>query len=647
MLGGDWIMFRAFKLNLYCGYVSFLFVVCTEAYAPVPYLTYPTPAWPPCRIFRSSALRRRNDFQEEEEDEYYYDTRPVGHRSLERDLREFPFEGDFDDDPYQTSLGNRAEREPSRYSEDDFERWEYEEGYEEAPEDEAGNFWYNPRDGLDVDLPVARTTSGPSGERPASTAEPHRRRTSRGRPSKTTFRSGTPPPPEALTDLYNRLFWYGFDPADTTSPSDPTMFGGTKGKFNGLAYLRDGVGVMPKGEERRRPRNEWYEDSSEDNNEGDDVPVRRQPSMKPPFDAPRPMPSQPTPAPRRNPNRKARRRKDDWRGDWVSEEVASWFRADKADEVDDFDDNVNDRVRRRKSRSPWFPFDAVQTFFGFDREDMDARAAEYDRQMGLGDRPSPKHQSPRRRKRYTYRFRDDDTIPAVVEYEVVNEEGGGDTSKDEPDTLESKKEGEANGPSKLSWEDRALAIERVPPPGIAAWGPSGDLGVDARTKAILDALEDLQGARQRLVERRAIVDEARDTVSILRVNSELERKRLRNLMLDAKSVQMKLRTIDRKVEDASRALRLAQGKLKLAEETLEELEARHWAVLSFYNPDKVEEGLREAILEFEENEPAARRFRNKLASEGEGSSSFVADGETGPGGDPATFPDGPPSEIDG
>ena len=66
-----------------------------------------------------------------------------------------------------------------------------------------------------------------------------------------TFRSGNPPAPMIMKDLYDRLFWYGFDPDETTTAADKTMFGGTKGKFNGLGLLQD-INEGPRRSERRR-----------------------------------------------------------------------------------------------------------------------------------------------------------------------------------------------------------------------------------------------------------------------------------------------------------------------------------------------------------------------------------------------------------
>lgn len=56
--------------------------------------------------------------------------------------------------------------------------------------------------------------------------------------SRSSFRSGAPPPPRPVKQFYDKLFWFGFDP-DVTRPTDRTMFGGTRGKFNAMHLLGD------------------------------------------------------------------------------------------------------------------------------------------------------------------------------------------------------------------------------------------------------------------------------------------------------------------------------------------------------------------------------------------------------------------------
>ena len=206
---------------------------------------------------------RRNNYREEDEDEW-------------------DDEDEFDDE----------------YFEDEFDDDYYDDDGDEVSS--GGNFWTNPEGGLDpYPSSGAGSRSGrrrkatTRGRMPPSTAEPQpdtkprgrsrsrsRERSANGRPSdaygrppssrrqpgaiqKTTFRSGTPPPPPLMKDFYDRFFWYGFDPRETTSPTDRTMFGGTKGKFSGLDVLRevDGKPASKRGPhgERMREREEYDE----------------------------------------------------------------------------------------------------------------------------------------------------------------------------------------------------------------------------------------------------------------------------------------------------------------------------------------------------------------------------------------------------
>ena len=122
-----------------------------------------------------------------------------------------------------------------------------------------------------------------------------------------------------------------------------------------------------------------------------------------------------------------------------------------------------------------------------------------------------------------------------------------------------------------------------------------------------------------MVEKEKSVVQARDDVSVLRVNAELERKRSQKNRgrldeFEEEIIQDRLRSSERKVDAAGRAMRKAQNRLKVAKEELSELEVRHWAVLNFFSPDLAEEGVAEALRELEKNEPAARRFHDKAAA---------------------------------
>jgi chromosome segregation ATPase len=147
--------------------------------------------------------------------------------------------------------------------------------------------------------------------------------------------------------------------------------------------------------------------------------------------------------------------------------------------------------------------------------------------------------------------------------------------------------------------------------------------MDARTKAISDALEDINGAKAAVADMERRVEQAREDVSILRVDAELEKKRLRGLesrrAADPQRIRSELRRLERRVDDAARALRYAQKKLQMSREDLQDLQQRHWAVLRFYDPDQAVVGVNDALRELEENEPAVRRFRERVGNDSAGS----------------------------
>jgi len=202
---------------------------------------------------------------------------------------------------------------------------------------------------------------------------------------------------------------------------------------------------------------------------------------------------------------------------------------------------------------------------------------------------------------------------------------------------------------RLTWEERALAVERVPPANVPAWGPTGDLGVDARAKALQDALEDIQMAQQRVEERRQQVAALKDDMAVLRVDAELERQRLLRLQQQQqrppdsrrsattnRSAREQMRRTERQIQDTARRLRLRQLQRDAAVEDLAAIEARHWALLKAFDPVKTEQVLKDAFAELEQTEPAVRRHSAKLKTQ-------MAEAEAQPEGSSASTSSPPPA----
>lgn len=89
-------------------------------------------------------------------------------------------------------------------------------------------------------------------------------------------------------------------------------------------------------------------------------------------------------------------------------------------------------------------------------------------------------------------------------------------------------------------------------------------------------------------------------------DAELQRRQVEDSGRGARLAQERLRQIERDIDEASRVLRRARTQVQLARDQLDEFKDRHWALLSFYNPDQAEEKVREALDELQQLEPAAR-----------------------------------------
>ena len=98
---------------------------------------------------------------------------------------------------------------------------------------------------------------------------------------------------------------------------------------------------------------------------------------------------------------------------------------------------------------------------------------------------------------------------------------------------------------------------------------------------------------------------------IVRSDAEIERRRLASgSRQEARLAQERLRQIELDIDDASRGLRRARSQLQSARDQLEELEDRHWALLSQYNVKQAGDQITDALKELEDLEPAARLEEN-------------------------------------
>ena len=421
-----------------------------------------------------------------------------------------------------------------------------------------------------------------------------------------TFRSGNPPAPKVMKDLYNSLFWYGFDPDETTTAADKTMFGGTKGKFNGLGLLRD-INEGPKRRERRAPgegrrrrrsdddyydeeeeEDDWEEDDYDEYRDDDDEEYEEMSELQdeeewrnknvrqiPPAASKRrpPARSQPSrsmpPLPAKDNNDSIKNFNDvlditeetisyeDGRRDVRRDDRRDVRRDDRRDVRRDDRKDVRRDVRRKPSRMPttrrrtkktsvvsaWFDDDVgkeqglttrdenkrgdddsdraspiinlLDAVFQVDPDEVKSKADDYDRKLGLNKQNKNRGRSQvKRRTGYAYRVVEEDIdIKDSAEYGVDGE------SKPEMNIDETVIDVEASGSvqeieeedkqtRQKSWKEREQAYEQVPPKGVQAWGPEGDIGMDIFTFAVNDAKEEISAAKALIEKRMQLASDA-------------------------------------------------------------------------------------------------------------------------------------------
>jgi hypothetical protein len=609
-----------------------------------------------------------------------------------------------------------------------FENGEEPDEYESGDDDlslSSGNFWFNPFSDTDDNV-VPRVISRASQSGPSSRPNSKRSR-AEDRPRRTTFRTGVPRPPPPIREFYEKLFWFGLDNDEnsSSSPADPTVFGGTKGKFNGLSYLRSSSSQQASPTARRRRRDlapravdessrQWRQERGTRSSRsppmpGDVIRDEDDPSsyvfrgpVTPPYDVPYPRRgSSPS---KRSPTRDAlsEKQRDDRAdedsvvidvpsGDWVEDEVSTWFTGDdyspRAD-VGDFGTRLGEPNRRRAVRRPdspdprngrrrairsedrgfSSPLNALDVFLGGNRKTLSKQAQMYEEQMGLKVRdqkaarkreisterprrrrnswppPDPRGEVSREQAAENINRASDYSEPvhaeAVLHEEPFSEQSPtgknsmndqyGEHPAEQPMATDVGRDTDSidDVSSGLSWEARAIAVEKVPPADVPAWGPTGEIvGMDARTKSISDALEDLAEVKGKVKRWSDRLDQISSKLSVMKVDAAQER-----LRQDAEETERyqdyeddeqlyvrrppsaRLRRMEQLISEVSRDLRYAQQMLQVVRREEKELEQRHWAVLSFYNPAQAAGTIDEALRQLALDEPAVQRYLDRIGS---------------------------------
>jgi hypothetical protein len=305
------------------------------------------------------------------------------------------------------------------------------------------------------------------------------------------------------------------------------MFGGTRGKFNAMALLRDREMRQQQQMNRRSLRGkrsyepaiqnfgdvrEWNERKMGNSpaggkDVGDDAVVEhmeeisdmnREMAMDAEFD----------PVMMEGPY------DDYWEDDVAPSRTERGRRSRRDrfyedDEDDDFDFELERRSssrRRRGGRSGrgerrrgWFSLP----------ESARERAAAYDRSIGLGpdydddDDLDDEYDTRRSRRRsgYAYKMSRDE-----LDYE--------DDYDFDDDVIDVRPKRSLS--RRRSWEERAMEMDRIPPRSVSAWGPNGRADRDAQSMAAIDAEREIEKASKYLEKKEDMVDDAKEEVISLK-----------------------------------------------------------------------------------------------------------------------------------
>jgi len=509
-----------------------------------------------------------------------------------------------DEDDYYYDEGDGGDFDP------------FEEYYEE--DEEAANYWSNPARGK---------------YRYPDEGKGRRRRRESGTTQRTSYKSTTAPPaPGFLKEFYDKLFWYGIDTSQTTSAGDRTMFGGTRGKFNGLKVIEDQKRLYQQQyydneddygddyvddyddedddeddeyfagiERRRRARREATQSSNSaqyrisDGSFGANIEERPQGSFR---------------LTERTPTKSSRRRTTraesttqpqatvrvashqtngyEWLGDGSMNDVYSYRRRGAV---------KNDDLIYEEGES-WTREEVSNWFNG--GEDDDSYSSESKSSL-VGDVFEKIREGSETRMKKAVQW-DNSYSPQRLRgridpsYDVVDVEVEDYTGEDEMierDRIFSQaKRRRRSGTRRRVGNEKDLidAIDRVPPI-VGAWGPEGELiGMNAREKAIMEAVREIDDARRVVEDERAALSVAEERRSIAKAAVLLQRKRISDRRdyisaSEGAQIRVKLRTLDADVTETKRAARKAEDLVYEAESRLQELESLHSALLKLAEDD--------------------------------------------------------------
>jgi len=395
-------------------------------------------------------------------------------------------------------------RHSDKNDDDDDDDDDYYDYYDEEEEDdtalEDGNYWINEHGDTDVSYEEEWEAEEDDFY---DLPRPMRSKSRRGKRS--TYPSNTPKVPPLLQQLYSTLFWYGMDMSSSTSPKDRTMFGGTKGKFNALELVNDNYDdnyddddydenyddddkKVNKSMEYNNDHDDEYEDDYDDDYDYEyeyeyDDDYESEYESDDEYDTPN----------RRQPPQSVRQ---DY--EIIKQDISTWFTPeDKSLQTSQKNTDIKDHPVEM----------LLDKLFNVDTQERKRLANAYDVQMGIQSTPStiPFDHQESDQEDDTSRSMEVDS-PIDVEPVVVSDAPPSPTTE----TVE------VLPTFRMTWEERAEQVSRIPPTGMDAWGPQGLISnKDAQESAMENAQEELKDAQDRIDYLRSRVESAHESFILL------------------------------------------------------------------------------------------------------------------------------------
>ena len=257
---------------------------------------------------------------------------------------------------------------------------------------------------------------------------------------------------------------------------------------------------------------------------------------------------------------------------WTQEEVSSWF-----DDDDDDDDEQIYKTRKQRRVSPSLIDDAFDNWRRADHEQR-KKAAEWDRAYSYDIRRSRRSQQAQ--------SIDSDIVDVEAEDFTYDDSSEKENGSRRRRTRRERQIMEERRRQKILDEQRELEeLERVPPKGMGAWGPDGKISMDIREKAVVEALKEIEDAKEYVKQQEEMLKLVEKARQEAQETAYLQRKNVYNRRdyisaTEGAHLRAQLRRLDTKLAEVKRDYQEADETVRESQVLLQRLQIKHSTLLN-------------------------------------------------------------------